>query len=264
MSADQHARARRLVDAAVARLEAAAPIERRRFLTLGGSALATALLAACESQGPRAAAPVLRFAERRTEVVERWLLRHTEMGAPRDRVDAGVRDAGRSFPAYRISRLVPTWDEAERGRWALEVAGLVERPLRLTRDELVALPQVRQRVNHYCVEGWTAVATFWGVRVSELARLAGARPAARVVDFRSFDEGYHESWDLESALHPQTLVAYAREGRALGPHYGAPARLHSPVKLGYKSVKYLTRVVFLPRRNGGYWSDRGYEWYAGT
>jgi DMSO/TMAO reductase YedYZ molybdopterin-dependent catalytic subunit len=100
--------------------------------------------------------------------------------------------------------------------------------------------------------------------VRDLARLVGAQPAARYVDFQSFDEDYHESWDLESATHPQTLVAYARDGRYLSPAYGAPARLHSPVKLGYKNTKYLTRVVFMAGRNGGYWSDRGYEWYAGT
>jgi DMSO/TMAO reductase YedYZ molybdopterin-dependent catalytic subunit len=65
-------------------------------------------------------------------------------------------------------------------------------------------------------------------------------------------------------MHPQTLVAFAREGRFLDKWYGAPARVHSPVKLGYKNTKYLTRVVFMPARNGGYWSDKGYEWYAGT
>ena len=75
---------------------------------------------------------------------------------------------------------------------------------------------------------------------------------------------YHESWDVESALHPQTLVAYGKDGHLLPPAYGAPARLHSPVKLGYKNTKYLTRLVFRRERNGGYWSDQGYEWYGGT
>jgi len=75
---------------------------------------------------------------------------------------------------------------------------------------------------------------------------------------------YHESWDVESALHPQTIVAYGKDGHLLTPAYGAPARLHSPVKLGYKNTKYLTRVVFAGERNGGYWTDQGYEWYGGT
>lgn len=234
------------------------PMDRRGFLRLGGTTLA-ALLAACDSQGPGAAKPVLRWAERRNEGVERVLFRHAAMDTPESRALAG-----RALPSYFISPRVPVWDEAARGRWTLEVAGLVRRPLRLTLPELMRLPRVTQRVNHYCVEGWTAVTEWTGVRVAELARAAGALPEARYVDFRSFDAGYHESWDLESATHPQTLVAYGGDGGPLGPAHGAPARLHSPVKLGYKSVKYLTRVVFLAERNGGYWSDRGYEWYAGT
>ena len=125
-------------------------------------------------------------------------------------------------------------------------------------------PLTTQRVPHYCVEGWTALAEFTGVRVSELAKAAGARVDAGYVDFASFDDGYHESWDRESADHPQALVVIAKDGEPLSARYGAPARVHAPVKLGYKNTKYLTRVVFMPQRNGGYWSDIGYEWYGGT
>jgi DMSO/TMAO reductase YedYZ molybdopterin-dependent catalytic subunit len=234
-------------------------VDRREFLALGGASLSAFLLGGCNSRGPDEARPLLRWAERRNESVERLLFHHTAV----DRAESR-EVAGSAMPAYFISRRVPVWDEAARGAWTLEVTGSVRRPLRLTLDELRKLRRVSQRVNHYCVEGWTAVTRFTGVRVSELARLAGVQPDARYVDFESFDRGYHESWDLESALHPQTLVAYGREGRLLDARYGAPARLHSPIKLGYKSVKYLTRVVFLPHRTGGYWSDRGYEWYAGT
>ncbi len=223
-------------------------------------AAAAGFLTGCNSRGPGWARGALEFAESQNEKVEAWLLRHDRM----DRVRARARDAGRAFPQYHISQQVPRWDPAARGAWALEVSGAVRRPLTLALEDLGRLPVVTQRVNHYCVEGWTAVATWSGVRVSELARLAEPLPGAGFVDFESFDAGYHESWDLESAFHPQTLVAIAMDGRPLGPGHGAPARLHSPIKLGYKSVKYLTRVVFLPRRNGGYWSDRGYEWFAGT
>ena len=61
-----------------------------------------------------------------------------------------------------------------------------------------------------------------------------------------------------------TRGEWAGDGRWLGVNHGAPARVHSPVKLGYKNTKYLTRVVFMPMQNGGYWSDQGYEWYGGT
>ena len=65
-------------------------------------------------------------------------------------------------------------------------------------------------------------------------------------------------------MHPQTLLAYGMNGRELYPDHGAPLRLYSAVKLGYKNVKYLTEVNFLPTKTGGYWEDQGYEWYAGV
>ena len=233
-------------------------MDRRGFIHLGAAGLA-GFLAACNSSGPGAAKPLLKLAERGNEQLERALFRHTSMDVP-----PRVPLVGRGMPSYYISDTVPVWNTAARGVWTLEVGGLVRRPLRLTLDQLMKLPWVTQRQDHFCVEGWNAVSTWTGVRVSELARLAQVTPDAAYVDFQSFDSDYHESWDLASALHPQTLVAYGREGHYLGAAWGAPARLHSPVKLGYKNVKYLTRIMFLPHRNGGYWSDQGYEWYAGT
>jgi DMSO/TMAO reductase YedYZ molybdopterin-dependent catalytic subunit len=108
------------------------------------------------------------------------------------------------------------------------------------------------------------VASWDGVRLSEIARAAGMDRRARYVEFRSFDSGYWSSWDLESALHRQTILAYGMNGEPLPVQYGAPLRLYSAVKLGYKMVKYLTEVTFLPERTGGYWEDRGYEWFAGV
>jgi DMSO/TMAO reductase YedYZ molybdopterin-dependent catalytic subunit len=235
-------------------------IDRRELLRLGGVAAAGLLLAACDSQGPAAARKLLRLAEQKNEGVERRLFSERS----RDRVARGALDAGKEFPTYFVSPRMPMWDDAVRGAWTLEVSGAVKRPLRLTLDELGKLPRRSQRVNHYCVEGWNAVATWAGVRLSDLARAVNLTSDAHYVDFQSFDSDYHESWDIDSALHPQTLVAYAMDGRFLNANHGAPARIHSPIKLGYKNVKYLTRIVFLPARNGGYWSDQGYEWYAGT
>ena len=100
--------------------------------------------------------------------------------------------------------------------------------------------------------------------MSDIARVAGMTPDAHYVDFQSFDDDYHESWDMDSAMHRQTLVAYAMDGHYLGAAHGAPARIHSPIKLGYKNTKYLTKIVFMPAKNGGYWSDVGYEWYGGV
>lgn len=235
-------------------------ILRRDFLLKSAAGVSAAFLAACESRGPKGAERLLRYAERKNESLERALFRHTAMDAPRE----GALDAGDRLPAYFISKTVPVWDESQRGKWALEVSGLVEKPLRLTLDDLLRLPRKSERVNHYCVEGWTAVETWTGCTLRNIAALVGVKREALYVDFQSFDSGYHESWDIESALHPQTVVAYGLDGKMLGPPHGAPARVYSPVKLGYKNTKYLTKIVFMPVRNGGYWSDMGYEWYGGT
>lgn len=237
-----------------------AGIDRRRFIRAGLGTVGALLAAACDSSGPSSARPLLRLAERANESVERRLFRHTAIDVPSSRASL----AGSRFPAYFISHAVPVWDEGARGPWRLRVDGLVKRPLALSLADLASLPRIGYRLDHYCVEGWTAVATRTGVRLSDIARAAGVQPAAHYVDFQSFDDGYHESWDIESALHPQTLIVYAQDGHYLNAAWGAPARVFSPVKLGYKNTKYLTRITFLPARNGGYWSDRGYEWYAGT
>lgn len=235
-------------------------IHRRDFLIKGVTGISAAFLAACESRGPKGAEKLLRYAERKNESLERALFRHSHT----DATLTNAFPAGDKLPAYFISKTVPVWDEAERGKWSLEISGLVNKPIRLSLDDLMKLPHRSERVNHYCVEGWTAVETWTGCPLSEIAKLVGAKPEAKYVDFQSFDDDYHESWDIESALHPQTVVAYGLDGRMLGAPHGAPARVYSPVKLGYKNTKYLTKIVFMPARNGGYWSDMGYEWYGGV
>ena len=234
-------------------------LNRRDFLGWGGT-VSAAFLAACNSRGPKSAERVLRYAERKNRGVERALFRHTSM----DVVQANAFAAGNKLPSYYVSPTVPVWDESVRGKWKLEVSGLVSNPLQLTLEDLQRLPQASRRVNHYCVEGWTAVETWTGCSFSELAKVVRVSPEAHYVDFQSFDDNYHESWDIESAMHPQTVVAYGFDGKMLEPAHGAPARVFSPVKLGYKNTKYLTKIVFMPKMNGGYWSDQGYEWYGGT
>ena len=230
---------------------------RRWFLSRGLAAggLAAAGCLACDPSRPSRG--LLGLSERWNERFQRLLFDPSRL-APE--LPASAETPPGMFPAYKIGDFYP---EAPTG-WALAVGGLVERPGALSLADLQRLPQTRLRVRHHCVEGWSAVASWDGVRVSELARLVGADPRARYVEFRSFEEGYYSSWDLESALHPQTILAYGMDGAPLAPEYGAPLRLYSAVKLGYKMVKYLSAVAFLPQRTGGYWEDQGYEWFAGV
>ena len=99
--------------------------------------------------------------------------------------------------------------------------------------------------------------------VSTIAALVEPLPDARYVQFDSFDSDYMNGWDIASAMHPQTILADAFEGQPLTPAHGAPLRLYSPIKLGYKLTKYLTKVTFTKERPGGYWEDQGYPWFGG-
>jgi DMSO/TMAO reductase YedYZ molybdopterin-dependent catalytic subunit len=145
-----------------------------------------------------------------------------------------------AFQSYFISDSVPEVP----ADWTLSVGGLVERELVLTLVQLQKMPRTDLRVRHHCVEGWSAVASWQGVRVSEIARLAGLKPGVKYVEFNSFDNDYFSSWDLGSAMHPQSLLAYGMNGHTLGSNHGTPLPLYSAVKLGYKMCKYLDEINF--------------------
>jgi len=230
---------------------------RRSFLTGGLRGAGLVTLGALGCDGSRPHAGFLGLMERVNERFQRALFDPTRLAPELPEEDETELD---DFPAYKISPAFPVASAS----WALAVKGLVARPLTLSLEELRGMPRTLTRVRHHCVEGWSAVAAWEGVRLSEIARAAGVDPRARYVEFRSFDAGYWSSWDLESALHPQTVLAYGMNGAPLAAEHGAPLRLYGAVKLGYKMVKYLTEVTFLPVRTGGYWEDRGYEWFAGV
>lgn len=168
-------------------------------------------------------------------------------------------------------------DYAERlAGWRLEVDGLVERPGRYTLAELRrAFPLVAETTRHDCVEGWSAIAEFGGVRLADLLAAVRPRAEARWVVFHAADFDAHTrspfygSLSLLDAAHPQVVLAYAMNGAPLTVRHGAPLRLRVPTQLGYKSTKYVHRVELraelagLGRGKGGYWEDAGYAHWAG-
>jgi len=242
--------------------ERAPGLTRRDFLRLGLVAPA-GLAAACAWDGGPLIEPRLRSFSRLNDWVgENILLSKTRL-APQYPVAA--RTAAVRFPAYSITRnrtgSFPAPPDGE--GWTLEVGGLVRKPTRLTRRMIEALPRVTYTVKHHCVEGWTAVATWTGVPVSLVADLVQPTAEARYLRFDSFDSRYYNGWDLTSAMHPQTILAYAFNDRPLMADHGAPLRLYSPIKLGYKMTKYLTAMTFTRDRPGGYWEDQGYPWLGG-
>src|SRR5438552_15537558 len=114
--------------------------------------------------------------------------------------------------------------------WRLQVGGLVREPQSLSLDQLQALPRTTYTVKHHCVEGWSAIATWHGVPVSVIAARCGLLPQARYVRFDSFDPGYFNGWDLASAMHPQTILAYGMTDNPLSAPHGSPLRLYPPTK----------------------------------
>ncbi len=146
----------------------------------------------------------------------------------------------------------------------LIIDGVVNQPMQLSMSDLQKIPLQSMVIRHVCVEGWAAIVQWGGVRLRDLIALAQPQVSARYVYFTSGD-GYYESWDMPSALHPQTLLAYQMNGQPLPVDNGAPLRLAAPIKLGYKQSKWVTRVTImnqLPSKKG-YWEDQGYEWFAG-
>jgi DMSO/TMAO reductase YedYZ molybdopterin-dependent catalytic subunit len=152
--------------------------------------------------------------------------------------------------------------------WRLEVDGLVARPASLSLEDLKSYPSVTQITEHTCEEGWTIIAEWTGVPVSSILSLAGVSPRARYVVFFPFDDAW-ESLDMPDAWHPQTLLAYEMNGRELPTPHGAPVRLRVARQLGYKSVKYLSRITVtdslksIGKGLGSASPEEGYSWYAG-
>jgi DMSO/TMAO reductase YedYZ molybdopterin-dependent catalytic subunit len=161
--------------------------------------------------------------------------------------------------------------------WRLEVNGLVASPLSLSLSDLRAMPSRTQITRHDCVEGWSCIGKWTGVPLSRVLERARLKPDARYIVFYcadSLDEGlnadkYYESIDLIDAFHPQTILAYDMNGAPLTVPHGAPLRLRAERQLGYKMAKYIMRIEAVQSfqqiagGSGGYWEDRGYEWYAG-
>lgn len=148
-------------------------------------------------------------------------------------------------------------------KWTLTVSGAIQKPGDYKLAQVQSLPRVRQNTRHVCVEGWDVIGRFGGARLSDFLNMIGADTNARYVYVECADD-YYESIDMETALHPQTLLCYEMYDQPLTREHGAPLRLQIPTKIGYKQAKYLTdlKVTNILAKTG-YWEDQGYSHFYG-
>lgn len=257
-------------------------ISRRKFLTGASLGASGMLLSGCDAFDSqlRIGAPLRNFLEGANDLTwhtQRLLGGRDSMAQEFTEADIRqpMRPNGVTTPDDAIYKSLLANDFSD---WRLEVAGLVERPLSLTRDQLIAMPSRTQITRHDCVEGWSCIAKWTGTPLALVLDQAVVKPEARYVMFHCLDTidrslsgdiKYYGTIDLIDARHPQTILAYGLNGKSLPVENGAPLRVRVERQLGYKMPKYIRKIELVSSfadvggGRGGYWEDYGYDWYGG-
>jgi DMSO/TMAO reductase YedYZ molybdopterin-dependent catalytic subunit len=225
----------------------------KRILTLGG----LAMLSGCDLTNDRSVNTMLR-----------------KMSLFNDDVQALLFDPNKMAPTYPESMItrpfpfnafydVDDVPEVDADKYRLQVSGLAKGQRSWTLDALRALPQESQITRHICIEGWSAIGRWGGVRFAHFLKLAGADTTAKYVALHCADN-YWTSIDMATALHAQTLLTLTYDGQPLPPKYGFPMKLRMPTKLGYKNPKHIVAITVANEYPGGYWENQGYNWFGGS
>jgi DMSO/TMAO reductase YedYZ molybdopterin-dependent catalytic subunit len=234
-----------------------ANLERRIFLRRGLSLGALTLLTGCDVTNPESVQKVLGAMSRWNDRVQDWIFDPSRL-APEFPESAITRPFpfNAYYPVNEVRRVDPM-------SYKLEVGGLVREKRAWTLPELYALPQVSQITRHICVEGWSAIGKWSGVRFADFLQRIGADTTAKYVGFKCADD-YYTSIDMPTALHPQTQLTLRFGDEVLPAQYGFPMKLRIPTKLGFKNPKHITALFVTNEYPGGYWEDQGYNWYSGS
>jgi len=246
----------------------------RRTFIAGLASSAGITLAGCSNTDPPTYGNILRMGDLVTYKAHRLLLPEHSLAREYDYSDiSSIQAIGTTNPADASQtgfdpQHGPAYERLRRdvfADWRLSVEGSVARPGSFSLAELRRLPSRTQITRHTCEEGWSAIAQWTGVPLSIVLEACGIQPGARFVQFHTFDS-YVDSIDMLDALHPQTILAYGMNGRDLPIGHGAPLRARVETQLGYKSMKFLRRIVvadeFDDHGERGLIQD-GWSWYAG-
>jgi DMSO/TMAO reductase YedYZ molybdopterin-dependent catalytic subunit len=235
-------------------------ITRRKAIITGLTSIGGLLLAGCSKPVPPTYGNILRMGDNLTYVAHRALLPGQSLAK-----EYNYRDIS-SFPATGTTNPASFNEDYARlqknafNDWALSIEGSVSRAGSFSLADLQKFPSHTHITRHTCEEGWTAIGQWTGVPLSTILQSVGILPSARFINFYAFD-GYIDSIDLLDAFHPQTMLAYGMNGRNLPVPHGAPVRLRVENQIGYKSMKYLQRIVVTDEFVDT--GDSGWAWYTG-
>lgn len=233
-----------------------ADIDRRKILRGSLSLGALTMLTGCDIGHDGSIQSALRAVSDFNDAVQAAIFRPDHL-APTYSPDQVMKPP--KFNAfYGIDEVEPV----EASTWKLELAGRVSDKTPWTLQKLMGLPETEMIIKHICVEGWDYIGQWSGPRFKTFLEAVGADTKARYISFKCADD-YSGSIDMATALHPQTLLATKYAGERLGDPYGFPVRLRTATKLGYKNPKWITAIEVTNVKPGGYWEDRGFNWFGG-
>ena len=232
-------------------------IERRLFLRQTLSLGALTLLTGCDITDNDQVQTLLRLMSRWNDRAQAFLFSDQRL-APTFAESEVVHDF--RYNAFFPATDVPKLDAAD---YRLELSGLIRDKRPWTVEQLHALPQESQITRHVCIEGWSMIGKWSGPRLGDFLQRVGADLSAKYVGFQCAD-GYSGSIDMPSALHPQTIMAVKFADEIIPAKYGYPFKVRIPTKLGFKNPKWVTTIFVTNRFPGGFWEDRGYNWFSGS
>ena len=231
-------------------------INRRGILRGAVSLGALTMLTGCDVTNKGSVQGVLRSISLWNDSVQSWIFNPNHL-AP-TYTEAEVVNPPRFNAYYDIEKVKPV----DRATWKLELAGLIKDKLAWTASEFSVLPEQEIIIRHICVEGWDYIGQWSGVNLKLFLERIGADTSAKYIAFKCAD-GYTSSIDMPTALHPQTILATKYARQPISDPFGAPLRLRTSTKLGFKNPKWVTAMEVTNVHPGGYWEDRGYNWFSG-
>ena len=240
-------------------------VTRRTAIVTGLSALGGLILTGCSKSSPPTYGNILRMGDALTYNAHRALLPGQSLAKEYSHRDissfpaTGTTNPGDPSKPY-FSKDYAGYQGTAFQEWRLSVEGRVARPGSYSLADLRRFPSRTQITRHSCEEGWTAIAEWTGVPLSRVLQNAGILSSARFVNFYAYD-GYIDSIDMLDAFHPQTILGYEMNGGNLPVQHGAPLRVRVETQIGYKSVKYLQRIVVTDEFVDT--GDSGWAWYVG-